>query len=274
MTKPPLIISLRGANGSGKSTIVRAIMAQASHRQEQRIPQRQKPIGYWCEFACRADLPDTRPHALYVPGHYEIANGGVDTLRYLDDAYAAIRRAHAGMPGGVALSDQQELRSILDGNSGVTVPNPPGFVTADSLDAEAQWGYNPADVLYEGKNMSDGTSRIMHFPQSVVKIIVINHPVDACVESVRARGHNIEESRIKKLHAKVLRDAEALAYRDYDVSICDRRSALKYVRKLLELPTPESETQDLGASPAPEINVDHDEQREQLAGDLECEGDS
>lgn len=78
-----MIISLRGTNGAGKSTIVRAVMARYGHKSPVTAPKRNRPIGY------TLNRGDAFPE-LFVPGHYEIANGGVDTLHDLDWAYELI----------------------------------------------------------------------------------------------------------------------------------------------------------------------------------------
>lgn len=72
-----LVIVLRGTNGAGKSTIVREVMNDYERRETHERPDRRRPLGYW--------LTGHGLHSLYVPGHYEIANGGIDTLRSLEE---------------------------------------------------------------------------------------------------------------------------------------------------------------------------------------------
>jgi len=71
-----MIISIRGTNGAGKSTLVRNVMRHYVEVQPDYRVGRRKPVGY---------LLDKK---LFVIGHYEIANGGIDTLKTLDEAYA------------------------------------------------------------------------------------------------------------------------------------------------------------------------------------------
>jgi len=88
-----MIINVRGTNGAGKSTIVKKIIE--SHETVTQIeypPEkhrtnrpRKRPMGYLC--AC-----DNR--RLFVPGHYEIANGGIDTMQDLDYTYELILEHH------------------------------------------------------------------------------------------------------------------------------------------------------------------------------------
>lgn len=80
-----MIISLRGTNGAGKSTIVRNIMKDYSSTQEFWLPNKRKPAGYFCM--------NLETRCLFIAGHYEIANGGIDTLD-LKQAYKLILTMH------------------------------------------------------------------------------------------------------------------------------------------------------------------------------------
>ncbi len=174
-----MIISLRGTNGSGKSTLVRRLMMCYDEKKEVFSYGRLKPSGYVLTKGTRK---------LYIPGHYEIANGGVDTLKDLDEAY--------------------DLIAAYDGI-----------------------GY---DVIYEGKNMSDGVKRVrMNFKPEQVTLIAISTPVQECVASVRARGHRIKEETIMKLADKVAKNMivfEALGFQTYELT---RDEALAKCRELL-----------------------------------------
>lgn len=70
-----MIISLRGTSGAGKSHLVRRILAAFPPNEPQFIAGRRKP--YWILCGGR----------LAVIGHYDIKNGGVDTLKTLHEAY-------------------------------------------------------------------------------------------------------------------------------------------------------------------------------------------
>lgn len=79
-----MIINVRGTSGSGKSTLARLIMELYGERRvlyggsqylnELQLPQRSRPYGYLMTRPATA----TRP--LFVPGHYETACGGCDTI--------------------------------------------------------------------------------------------------------------------------------------------------------------------------------------------------
>jgi hypothetical protein len=180
-----MIISIRGTNGSGKSYIVHQILSECCHiKVEIRYPGREKPTGYICKTRSGS--------ALFVPGHYEIANGGVDTLPSLDKAYELIK-VHALELG--------------------------------------------CDVLYEGKNMSDGPKRLIELCDFGVdvKVALIDHPVKDCVKSVRARGHKIKVETIEKLARKCAREIEAFNAADVEYHVGSRETTMRKVREWLKL---------------------------------------
>lgn len=78
-----MIINLKGTNGAGKSTVVRRIMRLYQDRMPIMVQGRLKPIGYL--------LRQDGMTPLFIPGHYEIANGGIDTIRDIDVAYDLIK---------------------------------------------------------------------------------------------------------------------------------------------------------------------------------------
>lgn len=83
----PHVVNIRGTSGSGKSTIVRAVMALYSTRSAVRVKERKRPIMYLCS---RIDAP-----TLAVIGHYETDCGGTDTINGMDAIYGLVRQASA-----------------------------------------------------------------------------------------------------------------------------------------------------------------------------------
>ena len=103
-----MIINVRGTSGSGKSTVVRAIMALAPARDtiymKKSIEIRPKPTK-------KTPNPEARVYArklplfyrmkwpngqiVSIPGHYETACGGCDTLPTYDILFEIIRSEHA-----------------------------------------------------------------------------------------------------------------------------------------------------------------------------------
>jgi energy-coupling factor transporter ATP-binding protein EcfA2 len=152
-----MIISLRGTSGSGKSHLVRRVTGLYPRHIDKYEEGRRNPL-----YTIHGRNRDGR--CLVTPGHYLIGNGGVDTLRDLEQAYRIIWWA-------------------------------------------ARAGH---DVLYEGKNMSDGTAQLEKLIAENItcRVVWINTPVEECIRSVRERGHKIAEASIRKTDAKVRRDYE------------------------------------------------------------------
>jgi len=178
-----MIISLRGTNGSGKSTIVRNIMKLYPHETKIEYPGRRKPIGYVLRLKNRT---------LFVPGHYEILNGGIDTIDSLATAYNLIA-VHAVELG--------------------------------------------CDVLYEGKNLSDGPKRLLELQAAGHDVAVahINLPVEDCISAVRLRGHTIKVETIEKLHIKSQHDLVKFGLAGVPVFSGNREDTLMQVKSWLKI---------------------------------------
>jgi len=82
-----MVVNVQGTGGSGKSTIVKRVMEHYPTITPDFIDGRKRPISYICE------REGHRP--LFVPGHYEIACGGCDTISKVDDVYALVNTAAA-----------------------------------------------------------------------------------------------------------------------------------------------------------------------------------
>jgi ABC-type glutathione transport system ATPase component len=95
-----VIISVRGPSGCGKSTLARAVMEQYDGETQIREDGRRRPIGYL--------LHRMTGRRLFVPGHYEINNGGADTISSLDRIYEMIEqyaRRHDVLYEGKTMTD-------------------------------------------------------------------------------------------------------------------------------------------------------------------------
>lgn len=118
-----MIINLRGAHGTGKSTIVRKVMAMYGRREPIYIDTgRRIPIGYVCYPKNKRDRP------LFVCGSYEHpTGGGCDNVPGVDLIFKHIRRyakldmdvlfegivAQHSTPNALRLHDRYDLRVIL-----------------------------------------------------------------------------------------------------------------------------------------------------------------
>lgn len=82
-----MFVNIRGTGGSGKSTVVRRVMELYAEKHPQFIEGRRQPIGY------RLNRADSALRPLFVPGHYETACGGCDTIKTPDDVYKLLHSA-------------------------------------------------------------------------------------------------------------------------------------------------------------------------------------
>jgi len=89
-----MIVNIRGTGGSGKSTLVRAVMDRYHRKTPKFIDGRKQPYGYVLEW----DSTGLRP-PLWVVGHYETACGGGDTLKSPGDVFDSVRDHAEGLPG-------------------------------------------------------------------------------------------------------------------------------------------------------------------------------
>lgn len=78
-----MLINVRGTNGSGKSHLVREVMRSLPPAKAHYVTGRKKPAGYVCG-------------SVFVPGHYEIANGGLDTMHPIGWAFGVVREFMRG----------------------------------------------------------------------------------------------------------------------------------------------------------------------------------
>jgi hypothetical protein len=85
-----MIVSVRGTGGSGKSYIARQVMARYDVQKPIYTSGRKRPFGYRCTAEGHA--------ALWVPGHYETACGGGDTITNVSDVFDSVNDlANEGM---------------------------------------------------------------------------------------------------------------------------------------------------------------------------------
>ena len=82
-----VIINLRGTSGSGKSHVVRRLVAHYKQQYHMFEDGRRQPLS---------TLHFNSPHlagSLFVPGHYETPCGGCDTIKTPDRVYELVRTA-------------------------------------------------------------------------------------------------------------------------------------------------------------------------------------
>lgn len=177
----PIVISLRGTNGAGKSHLVHKLIERATAVTELREHQpdghrRINPSGFLIQ------LPET-PRKTFIPGHYRIQNGGVDTLPGLIHAYAMM---------------------------------------GEHLERDH-------DVVYEGKNMSDGVSgALLTFTRQQLIVVALTTSLQECIASVRARGHSIKEKTIDRTFNYVAKQITEFRENGVRVETLDRSDAFNF----------------------------------------------
>lgn len=81
-----MIVKLCGTSGSGKTTLARKIMDLYGTKMPFKVEGRKQPVGYL--------LTRKIGRSLWVPGHYETACGGCDTIKTLDEVFELVRKGH------------------------------------------------------------------------------------------------------------------------------------------------------------------------------------
>lgn len=187
-----MIIQIRGTSGSGKSTIVRRIMERYPVREPWREGRRKQPWGY--------HLRRESGRELYVPGHYEIECGGMDTLPRLSEALPQVLTEHelggrdVLMEGLLASEDVKQLTSL-------------------------------------GWASSDLSEKLV--------VIHLTTPIDECLAAIRERrarrgnSNPLSEKNTRARVATIERACARLRAAGVQVEDHDRTSALARVRSLL-----------------------------------------
>lgn len=114
-----MIISLRATSGGGKSHLVRRVTSLYQKHRSVYTDGRLKPL-----YEVHGRNPAGR--CLVTPGHYLIANGGIDTLKDLDKAYHIARwgadSQHDVLMEGKNMSDGvQRVNELVDAEYDVRV---------------------------------------------------------------------------------------------------------------------------------------------------------
>ena len=126
-----MIIQLRGTSGSGKSTLARRVMELYTGTRlrikGEPVPgkPRKQPVGYLNSRANPSisgpDMQVRFAPSLFVPGHYETACGGADTITQIDYTFGLVREAvthgHDVLFEGLLLSaDVNKVAALMDLN--------------------------------------------------------------------------------------------------------------------------------------------------------------
>lgn len=206
-----VIVNLRGTSGSGKSTLIKAIMAMCTDITPVKVEGRKQPLGYVMAYTA-AD----GQRSLFIPGHYESACGGCDTVSKF-------------MPG--VLKTAPVVASGKEPNS--------YHLTFGLVREYFAAGYN---VLFEGLLISgDVAHTTALFNEKLpVTVVAFDLPVELCISSVvarRAAKGNTEpfnEKNTREKHKLLGNCCKKLASKGVDVRKADsREGALDIVSTLL-----------------------------------------
>jgi energy-coupling factor transporter ATP-binding protein EcfA2 len=202
------IVNLRGTSGSGKSTLIKAIMAMGLP-QPIRTEGRKQPLGY------TLTIGDVK---LFIPGHYESACGGCDTL-------------------GKYLPGVTTPRLFGEGDD----PNSYHLIFG-LVRQYASLGYS---VLFEGLLISGDVrhTAALHEDGLPLAVVAFDLPIELCIQSVldrrKAAGNEkpFNEKNTREKHALLARCVEKLKERGVLVhQVQGRDIALSLVKELLGIP--------------------------------------
>lgn len=93
-------------------------------------------------------------------------------------------------------------------------------------------GYN---VLLEGRNTSLGMKITSLFDPNQCEIVIVDHPLSECIQSVKNRGASITVETIKRFDRKISDDAAKFVELGYVVHRCNRELAMQKCENLLNL---------------------------------------
>lgn len=137
-----MIVQIRGTSGSGKTTIVRNLMAESVQTLRVKAKGRRQPVGYIVS-------PSSVKGRVAIPGHYETACGGCDTLPGYDDIFERVR-------GGILCESHVVFEGLL--------------------------------VSEETRRTIELHEDRLRLPsRAALRVIFLNTPVEVCLESIRTR---------------------------------------------------------------------------------------
>lgn len=205
-----VVINLRGTGGSGKSTVVRRVMELYTEKLDVVALGRKQPQGYLL-----TNVEGMAPHdQLYVPGHYNTACGGCDTIKTVDLVYELVNRyvelGSSVLYEGIMVQDDVRRAVELDHRL-----KEAGVKSAESGTEDKQ----PSGLF----------------------VIRLNTPIEVSLASIRARraeaGNEkpLSEKNTRTRHESQVRIAGRLKDAGVRVEVLDREAAYLRVCTLLRL---------------------------------------
>lgn len=208
-----IAINIRGTGGSGKSTLVKRVMELYPHRSSVITDGRKRPVGYELRV-------EPKVNALYVPGHYETACGGCDTIKTVDAVYADVRAYLRTVPvlyEGIMVQDDVRRAVELDKWLRTTTAPGSGDRAHGDLRPEDDWKLH---------------------------VIRLSTPIEDCLAAIRerraqaaaAKGKEVEplnEKNTRQRYERQLGVCRRLKDSGVSVEVLDREAALARCRELL-----------------------------------------
>jgi thymidylate kinase len=161
-----MIVNIRGTGGAGKSTLVRAVMSWYPEKIPHFVEGRKQPMGYTLHKANRAGKP------LYVPGHYETACGGCDTIKTLDQIFDTVKSHHENgedvlFEGMLLCSDRNRITELANNTKHTVVISltTPIDQCCDNIRKRREAGGNPKPL-----NESNTRKRYDYEQKQIVKL--------------------------------------------------------------------------------------------------------
>lgn len=199
-------INIRGTGGSGKSTLVKRIMELYPVPDPLVVEGRKRRMG------TRLFTDIEKPAALFVPGHYDTACGGCDTIKTPDEVYNLVRanleRGTSVLYEGIMVQDDVTRAVALDKE----LKRTPGNRANAGLPPEQDWKLH---------------------------VIRLDTTIEECLASIRARREargetkKLDEKNTRARYERVLRSCHRLKEAGVTVEKLSREAAFLRVRELL-----------------------------------------
>lgn len=195
-----IAINIRGTGGSGKSTVVKRIMERYPTHRDVNMEGRKQPL-FTQHF--KSDPALGTVDALTVPGHYNTACGGCDTIKTPDQVYDIVNRA------------------VRNGNNVLYE----GIMVMDDVTRAVALDKSLKDASGEGSGQ--------------LYVIWLNTPIETCLAAIRdrraARGDErpFSEKNTRQRYDRCLGGLRRLDQAGVRVERLDREAAFLRVRELL-----------------------------------------
>lgn len=199
-----IAINISGTGGSGKSTLARRVMELYPVPDPTMVEGRKRRMG------TRLFTSIEEPARLYVPGHYDTACGGCDTIKTVDEVYRQVRE------------QLEKGTSVLF--EGIMVQD--DVTRAVALDKLLKQRRDGGETYRDGGQLY---------------VIRLSTPVETCLERIRGRraaaGNEkpLSEKNTRGRYESQLRRCQRLKDAGVAVEVLDCEAAFNRIRELLSI---------------------------------------